>query len=59
MEQTMTMNPPLTADKTAEQKAAVKKDHWLVEVVGGVTLASTIVSAGAMFYLLLVYSILP
>ncbi len=30
-----------------------KKDHWLVEVVGGLTIASTMVSALALFYLAL------
>ncbi len=36
---------------------AKKKDHWLVEVVGGITLASTIVSALAMWAIVVMYAL--
>jgi hypothetical protein len=33
------------------------KDHWSVEVVGGFTLASTIVSAMSLFYVFMTFAI--
>lgn len=39
--------------------AAKKKEHWLVEVAGGFTVAGTMLSALSMWYLMLTYVILP
>ncbi len=36
---------------------AKAKEHWLVEVVGGFTLASTMVSALAMWYLVVQFAL--
>lgn len=42
----MPMDPPMPPSNPP----AKKKDHWLVEVVGGFTVASTMVSALALWY---------
>lgn len=39
--------------------AANRKDHWLVEVAGGVTLAGTMVSALSLWFLMLQFVVLP
>lgn len=50
---------PTTIPAPSEPMPTVKKEHWLVEVVGGVTVAGTMVSALSMWYLMLTYVILP
>lgn len=49
MENQATMPEP----QTPPQMPAKKAEHWLVQVVGGFTLASTMVSGLAMFYIAL------
>lgn len=54
------MDEPTTTPAPSEPTpAAKKKEHWLVEVVGGVTVAGTLLSALSMWYLMLTYVILP
>jgi len=48
--------PPVPADPTPAVK---KKDHWLVEVAGGVTVAGTMISALSLWFLMLQFVILP
>lgn len=52
MENTATMPDPQTPPQTP-----AKKEHWLVEVVGGFTLASTMISALAMWYLVVQFAL--
>lgn len=47
---------PMPSDPTP---TATKKDHWLVEVAGGVTIAGTMVSALSLWFLMLQFVILP
>ena len=47
--------PPMPSDPTP----TAKKDHWLVEVAGGVTVAGTMVSALSLWFLMLQFVILP
>lgn len=60
METTATLTPAATLVKATpvEQAKTKKKADWLVEVVGGFTVASTIVSAMTMWYLMLTF-VLP
>lgn len=51
---TMPMAQPLAQETPVEKPAMSKKDHWMVEVAGGVTLAITIVSATSLWYVMLV-----
>lgn len=53
------MDEPTTTPAPSEPTPAAKKEHWLVEVVGGVTVAGTMLSALSMWYLMLQYVILP
>ncbi len=46
----MAMNPPQDPTQTEAQAKVKTKDHWFVEVVGGFTLATTMVSALSVFY---------
>lgn len=43
---TMPLDPPMPPGNPP----AKKKEHWLVEFVGGMTVASTMVSALALWY---------
>ncbi len=43
--------------KSQAQVAAKKKEHWMVEVVGGITVATTLVSALSLWYMFLVYAL--
>jgi len=56
-EQTSTM-PPVTPPVEPPSKTMTKQDHWSVQIAGGVTLASTIVSGLSMWYLILTTRIL-
>ena len=38
----------------AQTPAKSKKDHWMVEIAGGVTLAATIVSGVSLWYVMLI-----
>lgn len=50
---------PMDAAKQQTAKAAAKqKEHWLVEVVGGLTVVTTMVSALSLWYVFLAY-VLP
>ncbi|MBI3573189.1 MAG: hypothetical protein HY092_03245 [Candidatus Kerfeldbacteria bacterium] len=55
MENTATM--PSASLPMPQGKPVAKKDHWLVEVVGGITLASTIVSALAMWTMVVMFTL--
>lgn len=43
---------------TAAKTAAQQKEHWMVEVVGGLTVVTTMVSALSLWYVFLAY-VLP
>lgn len=60
MENTHAMSSAMPLDATMPQAkvAAKKKEHWLVEVVGGLTVATSLVSALSLWYVFLVY-VLP
>lgn len=63
MENTMTM-PAATvakgkAESTVEAKPAVPNEHWSVEFTGGMTLATTMVSALSLWYVFLAFVALP
>lgn len=47
------------AKAVSQDKAKVtarKQEHWVVQVVGGVTVATTIVSALSLWYVFLAYA---
>lgn len=48
-----------TDNPTPSVQSDTKASHWFVQVVGGVTLANTIVSALAIFYVFMAYTLLP
>jgi hypothetical protein len=58
MEQT-NVAAPATSMAPAEMPASTmrKQDHWLIQVVGGLTLANTMVSSLAVFWIFLEYGI--
>ena len=53
MENTATLPSvqPMAQELPVEKSVKAKKDHWMVEVAGGITLASTMVSALAIWFL--------
>lgn len=55
MSTAMPLDPPMPAPP---QPQAKQKEHWLVELVGGLTVASTIVSALSLWYVFAQY-VLP
>lgn len=50
---------PMSADKTAAKTAAKKKEHWVVEFTGGMTMATSMVSALSLWYVFLAFVALP
>ncbi|MEK7537479.1 MAG: hypothetical protein AAB619_00705 [Patescibacteria group bacterium] len=61
MENTTTMSAaavPMDTASTDAKTVAKKKEHWLVEVVGGLTLVTTMISALSLWYVFLAY-VLP
>lgn len=61
MENTMTMPSAAKAmdTKMPETKPAKQKEHLLVEVVGGLTVATSMVSALSLWYVFLAFVALP
>lgn len=61
MAQANTAAPAITGATPAPSVESIdklqKNDHWFVQVVGGMTLANTIVSSLAIFYLFLEFGI--
>lgn len=53
MEPTTQMQPSAAETPMPTPPAMPKKDHWMVEVAGGVTLAMTIVGGLSTWYALL------
>lgn len=49
-------NPPMPPDAPTDSPAK-GKEHWLVEVVGGMTLASTMVSALSLWALVVMFAL--
>lgn len=48
---------PATSMPVEAQAKAKGKEHWLVEICGGFTLASTMVSALALWYLVVQFAL--
>jgi hypothetical protein len=53
MENTATMTAAMPVAQEATKASVKQKEHWLVEVVSGYTVATTMVSALALFYVFL------
>lgn len=58
MNNAIAQNPPVPSEPpqpTVEQQ--LKHDHWFVQVVGGITLANTVVSAMAMLWIFMEFGL--
>ena len=57
MEQAHAANPAMHMESTPSVETMQRQDHWLIQVVGGLTLANTIVSSLAVFWIFLEYGV--